>query len=84
MGESKSLDRFCGVVSTYLVPNKALNHHLVWVVFIFIAVGFLCCGSWLLMGHHLRFLLKRPIYLRIFNYVAAGLLVCSMIPELNL
>lgn len=73
-----------GAVSTYLIPNQMLSHHMVWVVLIFVAAGFLCCGSWLLMGRHLRLLLKRPLYLRIFNYVAAGLLVCSMIPELNL
>lgn len=53
---------------------------LVIVALIFGAINLPSVGVWTLLGVNLRRLLTRPLYLRLFNFTAAALLVASLYP----
>ena len=49
---------------------------------VFVLVNLPCCGSWALLGEHMRRWLHRPRALQAFNWGAGGLMVMSVIPML--
>lgn len=47
---------------------------------LFVLVNLPCCGSWALLGEQMRRWLHRPRALQLFNWVAAGLMLLSVLP----
>lgn len=68
-----------GYFSTY-VPAGGGFAYVALASFLFAGINFPSCGVWALMGQHLRRFLTDDLYLKIFNWAMAGLLVASIIP----
>jgi len=70
-----------GYFSTY-VPVGGRWSDVVFTSVLFALVNLPSCGSWALMGQHLRRFLADARSRRIFNWLMAGLLVASIVPAI--
>jgi threonine/homoserine/homoserine lactone efflux protein len=68
-----------GGISTY-AAIAAFPFNVGFMVAIFVALGFLSSGTWVLFGTTLRSLVTDPKRARIFNLLMAAALVLSVIP----
>ncbi len=68
-------------INVYAPPSHPLSG-IVLVAFLFSLVCLPSATTWVLLGTQLRRLLTSPLKLRLFNAVAALLLICSLYPIL--
>jgi threonine/homoserine/homoserine lactone efflux protein len=68
-----------GYFSTY-VPAGGDLAYVALASLLFAGVNLPSCGSWALMGQHLRRFLANDFHRKVFNRVMAGLLLASIIP----
>jgi len=68
-----------GYFSTY-VPAGGGFMPVAVTSLLFAVVNFPACGSWALMGQHLRSFLAHDLHRKIFNWAMAGLLAASILP----
>ncbi|MCC5992320.1 MAG: LysE family translocator [Rhodobacteraceae bacterium] len=69
-----------GAVTLYAPGQEVLA--VAWVAGVFVVVNFPSVSVWALAGVGLRKLLRRPLWLRVFNYSMAALLIASLWPVL--
>jgi threonine/homoserine/homoserine lactone efflux protein len=75
----KALVMSIGAISTYAaIATFPLN--VTVMVLIFVALGFLSSGTWILFGTSLRAIVTDPKRVRIFNLVMAAALAISVLP----
>jgi threonine/homoserine/homoserine lactone efflux protein len=68
-------------ISTY-VPAHPLATQILLIAGLFALINYPTCSLWVLAGSLLRRALQKPLWLRRFNYLMAGLLVLSLYPIL--
>lgn len=69
-----------GALSTYPVASQPYLLQVGLVAAVFTALNWPCCAVWLGMGTALKKYLDQPVYLRLFNYTMAALLLASLYP----
>ncbi len=67
-----------GYFSTYVPAEGALS--VVLASLLFAGINLPSCGSWALMGQHLRRILNNNSHRMVFNWIMAGLLLASIVP----
>jgi threonine/homoserine/homoserine lactone efflux protein len=68
-----------GYFSTY-VPAGGGIAYVALTSLLFAGVNLPSCGSWALMGQHLRRFLADDFHRKVFNWAMAGLLLASIVP----
>lgn len=69
-----------GAVTTYTSPGGNLLAEALLVAGVFAAVSFPCVALWTAFGAALERLLRRPLWLRVFNVIMALMVVASTLP----
>ena len=69
-----------GATVTYTVLSDGYLLQVVVIALIFMVFGAPCIMLWLWFGSSLKRFLTRPVYVKIFNYSMAALLIASLFP----
>jgi threonine/homoserine/homoserine lactone efflux protein len=69
-----------GAVTTYTSPDRDVLAESLLIAGIFAAVSFPCVVLWTSFGAVLERLLRKPLWLRVFNVTMAVLVVASVVP----
>lgn len=67
-------------IGTFTVVGQHFLVQMLSIALVFVVVGFLSGGSWLLFGFSLQKLLEKPLYRNVFNITMALFLLISVLP----
>lgn len=65
-------------LTAFTLPEQPLLPQVATIAVVFFLIGAVCVGSWLVAGSQLQRLFTQPKQRRVFNWMMASLLLCSI------